>query len=244
MLCYHNRAMKTLLVLSCALLPVHAADLLVGAASDLGPITEKLAPAASKALGMRVRFTLASSGALAQQIANAAPFDVFLSANESYVTDAANKGYLDPSTVVVYAYGRIALWSKSGTIRSIEDLRKPEFLHAAIANPEHAPYGIAARQALENRHLWKDVEPKLVYGENVAQALQFAESGNAEAVITSWTLLKGRGMLLPQQWHAPIRQTGGVLKSSPQPAAARTFLKFLASPEGKKILSEGGLFPP
>jgi molybdate transport system substrate-binding protein len=236
--------MRTLLLLSIALLPVQAADLLVGAASDLGPITEKLAPAASQALGTRVRFTLASSGALAQQVANAAPFDVFLSANESYVSDAVKKGYLDPSTVVVYAYGRIALWSKSGSIRSIEDLGKTEVLHVAIANPEHAPYGIAARQALENRKLWRAVEPKLVYGENVAQALQFAESGNAEAVITSWTLLKGRSILLPQEWHAPIRQTGGVLKSSSQPDAARRFLKFLTSPEGKKILSEGGLFGP
>lgn len=236
--------MKTLLLLSLALLPVQAADLLVGAASDLGPITEKLAPAASQALGARVRFTLASSGALAQQVANAAPFDVFLSANESYVTDAIQKGYLDPSTVLAYAYGRIALWSKSGRIRSLEDLRKPDVVHVAIANPEHAPYGIAARQALENRKLWRAVEPKLVYGENVAQALQFAESGNAEAVITSWTLLKGRGILLPQEWHAPIRQTGGVLKSSSQPGAARKFLSFLTSPEGRKILSEGGLFPP
>jgi molybdate transport system substrate-binding protein len=236
--------MKILLLLSLTLAPAQAADLLVGAASDLGPITEKLAPAASQALGMRVRFTLASSGALAEQIANAAPFDVFLSANESYVTDAVKKGYVDASTVVVYDYGRIALWSKNGSVRSLEDLRKPEVLHVAIANPEHAPYGIAARQALENRNLWRAIEPKLVYGENVAQALQFAESGNAEAVITSWTLLKGRGILLPQEWHAPIRQTGGVLKSSSQPGTARKFLNFLTSPEGRKILSEGGLFPP
>ena len=235
--------MKALFVFL-ALFQAHAADLLVGAASDLGPITEKLAPAASKALGAQVRFTLASSGALAQQVYNAAPFDIFLSANETYVTDAVKKGYLDPSTVVVYAFGRIALWSKGGLVRSLEDLRKPEILHVAIANPEHAPYGIAARQALENRNLWKAVEPKLVYGENVAQALQFAESRNAEAVITSWTMLQGRGILLPQEWHAPIRQAGGVLKSSSQPDAARRFLKFLASPEGKKILSEGGLFPP
>ncbi|HLH44611.1 MAG TPA: molybdate ABC transporter substrate-binding protein [Bryobacteraceae bacterium] len=236
--------MKKLLWLWLALAPARGADLLIGAASDLGPITEKLAPAAAQALGARVRFTLASSGSLAQQIAQAAPFDVFLSANESYITDAVQKGYVDSSTVVVYAYGRIALWSKNGLARSLEDLRKPQIAHVAIANPEHAPYGIAARQALEHRNLWKAVEPKLVYGENVAQALQFAESGNAEAVITSWTLLKGRGILLPQEWHAPVRQTGGVLRSSAQAETARKLLKFLASPEGKKILFEGGLFPP
>ena len=97
---------------------------------------------------------------------------------------------------------------------------------------------------LENRGLWKDIEPKVVYGENVRQALQFAESGNAEAVITSWTLLLGRGKLLPAEWHAPIRQAGGVVKSSAQPAAARRFLKFLTSFEGRTILQRGGLFPP
>lgn len=217
---------------------------MIGAASDLGPISQKLGPAAAQAVGMPVRFTLASSGDLVQQIANGAPFDVFLSANDSYVSDAAKKGYLDPSTVMVYALGRLALWSKSGSVRSLEDLRKPGVLHIAIPNPDHAPYGIAAREALQNRGLWKAVESKIVYGENVRQALQFAESGNADAVITSWTLLQGRGIMLPAEWHAPIRQAGAVLKSSKQPAAARGFLKFLTSPEGKKILSAGGLFPP
>ena len=93
--------------------------------------------------------------------------------------------------------------------------------HLAIPNPEHAPYGVAAREALENRKLWKQIQPKIVYGENVSQALQFAESGNADAVITSWTLLKGRGILLPDSWHKPIRQAGAVVKSSQQPACSR-----------------------
>ena len=227
-----------------ALLPVAGADLLVGAASDLGTLSDQIGTAASKSVGMRIRFTLASSGALAQQIANGAPFDVFLSANEGYVSDAVKAGYLDPSTVLVYANGRLALWSKSGSIRSLDDLLKPAVLHLAIPDPQHAPYGIAAREALENSKLWSAVQPKIVYGENVRQAFQFAESGNAEAVITSWTLLQGRGVLLPQELYTPIRQTGAVLKSSSQPDAARKFLKFLISPEGKKILTAGGLFPP
>jgi molybdate transport system substrate-binding protein len=237
-----NRAKALLLLLW--LVPASRAELLVGAASDLGPLSEKLGQAASKPLGMRVRFTLASSGDLLQQIANGAPFDVYLSANESYVADAAKRGYVDPSTMLTYAIGRLALWSKSGSVRSLEDLRKPDILHVAIPDPQHAPYGIAARDALEKRGLWKDIQSKIVYGENVRQALQFAESGNAEAVITSWTLLKGRGVLLPQEWYAPIRQTGAVVKSSAESDAARKFLKFLTSPEGRKILSDDGLFPP
>jgi molybdate transport system substrate-binding protein len=88
------------------------------------------------------------------------------------------------------------------------------------------------------------LQPKIVYGENVRQAMQFAESGNADAVITSWTLLIGRGVLLPAEWHDPIRQTGGVVKGSGQAALARQFLKFLTGAEGRKILQSGGLFPP
>jgi molybdate transport system substrate-binding protein len=219
-----------------ALSSAQAADLVVAAASDLTPLTASL----KKAFGP-VEFTMGSSGTLAKQIENGAPFDVFLSANDQYVKELATSGHLDPATVIVYATGRIAVWSKDGSVRSIEDLKKPQVKYIALPNPEHAPYGVAARKALETRGLWKDIQPKIVYGENVSQALQFAESGNADAVITSWTLLKGRGILLPAEWHDPIRQAGGVVKTSQQQAAARQFLKFLAGPEGRKILEGGGL---
>lgn len=232
--------MRLILTALLALGSVRAADLLVAAASDLAPLTAAL----EKGYGGKVRFTLASSGSLAKQIENGAPFDVFLSANDQYTTELATGGYLDKSTVTVYAFGRIALWSPNGSVRSLEDLKKPGVQHLAIPNPEHAPYGVAARQALESRNLWKEVEPKIVYGENVRQALQFAESGNAEAVITSWTLLQGRGTLLPAEWHSPIRQAGGMVKSSTQAEAALRFLRFLSGPEGRKILQDGGLVPP
>jgi molybdate transport system substrate-binding protein len=213
-----------------------AGDLLVAAASDLAPLAPKL----EKTYPEKVRFTLASSGSLKQQIENGAPYDVFLSANEKYVQDLAASGLVVESTV--YAIGRVALWSPKGTVRTLADLRKASVIHLAIPNPQHAPYGIAAREALESQHVWKDVESKIVYGENVRQALQFAESGNADAVITSWTLLIGKGSLLPAEWHSPIRQTGAVLKTSTQADAARRFLKFLMGPAAQKILTDGGLF--
>src|SRR5487761_2700057 len=189
------------LVLCCT--AARAGELLIAAASDLAPIAPKL----EKAYPEKIRFTLGSSGLLKQQIENGAPFDVFLSANESYVRDLAAAGLV--TDVTVYAIGRLALWS---------------------------PNGVAAKEALEARGLWKAVEPKIVYGENVRQALQFAESGNVEAVIASWTLLIGKGTLLPAEWHKPIRQTGAILKSSAQGEAARRFLKFLIGPEAQKIL--------
>jgi molybdate transport system substrate-binding protein len=214
---------------------LRADDLLIAAASDLAP----LAPKIEKAYKEKVRFTLGSSGLLKQQIENGAPFDVFLSANEQYVKDLAAAGLVTDS--VVYANGRIALWSPNGSVHSLADLKKSTVVHVSIPNPKFAPYGVAARQALESQGAWKDVEAKIVYGENVRQALQFAESGNVDAVITSWTLLFGKGTLLPAEWHAPIRQAGAVLKSSSQADAGRRFLKFLTSAEGRKLFSDNGL---
>jgi molybdate transport system substrate-binding protein len=228
--------MKTLAFLLLSSLSANAADLIIAAASDLAPLAPKL----EQAYKEKVRFTLASSGSLKQQIENGAPFDVFLSANEQYVKDLAAAGLVTDATS--YAIGRIALWSPNGSVTSLADLRKSSVIHLAIPNPQHAPYGVAARQALESQGVWRDVEPKIVYGENVRQALQFAESGNADAVITSWTLLIGKGKLLPDQWHAPIRQTGAVVKSTSQPDAARRFLKFLLGAEAQKILNNGGLW--
>jgi molybdate transport system substrate-binding protein len=218
------------LLLCCSL---RAGDLLIAAASDLAPIVPKL----EKAYKEKIRFTLASSGSLKQQIENGAPFDVFLSASEKYVLDLGDL----VTDRTVYATGRIALWSPNGSVPSLADLRKSTVTHLAIPNPQHAPYGVAAKEALESQRVWKDVEPKIVYGENVRQVLQFAESGNVDAVITSWTLLIGKGTLLPAEWHSPIRQTGAVVKASSQPDAARRFLKFLLSAEAQKILKEGGL---
>jgi len=223
---------------------LHGAELIVAAASDLAPLSAQIEKAFQKSTGDKLRFTFASSGSLARQIENGAPYDVFLSANDKYVGDLAAAGRVDKASVVIYAQGRIALWSPNGTVRSLEDLTRPEVKHVAIPNPQHAPYGVAARKALENRGVWKAVEPKIVYGENVRQALQFAESGNADAVITSWTLLIGKGALLPQDRHAPIRQAAGIVEASGQKTAAAKFLKFLTSPEGRKILEAGGLFPP
>lgn len=212
----------------------HAADLIIAAASDLAPLAPKL----ERAYKEKIRFTLASSGSLKQQIENGAPYDVFLSANEKYVQDLGGL----VTGVTVYATGRIALWSPNGSVTSLADLKKNTVIHLAIPNPQHAPYGVAAKEALVSQGIWKDVEPKIVYGENVRQAFQFAESGNVDAVITSWTLLIGKGILLPAEWHSPIRQTAAILKSTKEPEAARRFLKFLISPEAQKILKDGGLW--
>ncbi len=180
---------------------------------------------------------------LARQIASGAPYDVFLSANYKYVEELRISGHVVKDSVVVYAAGRLGLWSRSGAVTRLEDLVSKDIRLVAIANPQHAPYGLAAREALERSGLWKAVQPRIVYGENVRQAMQYAESGNAEAVITAWSLLIGRGILVDASLHAPIEQAAGIVTRSGSQTQARKFLDFLSGPEGAAILKRFGFTP-
>lgn len=230
--------------LSTCIASAQTTELLVGAAADLAPLQEPLTSAFERATGIRVRFVVASSGMLSRQIEQGAPYDVLLSANQRYVTDLALAGRVVRGSVRTYALGRIALWSKEGRVRSLTELRNPRILHVAIPNPNHAPYGVAAREALEGQGLWKQVEPRIVYGENVLQAFQYAQSGNAEVAITAWSLVFSQGgILLPENLHSPILQSGAMVASTRQAAAARRFLDFLTGHEGRKLLQSNGLFP-
>jgi molybdate transport system substrate-binding protein len=224
--------------------PLPAAQITVAAASDLSAMQDALAAGFQKASGHTVRFALGSSGALARQIKNGAPYDAFLSANQEFVDELVASGQIAKDSVVSYANGRLALWSKDGRLRNLMELDAPAILHISIANPAHAPYGVAAQQALEAKGLWSKLKDKLVYAENVRQAWEYARSGNADATLTSWTLVYPEGgILIPEEWHRPIRQVAGVVTGSGQEAVARQFLAFLGSPEGRAILRKGGLFP-
>ena len=118
-------------------------------------------------------------------------------------------------------------------------------MSVAIANPQIAPYGLAARQALETQGLWDAIRSKVVFGENVRQALQMFDSGNAEVALTAYSLMIGRpsAAMIPQDWHKPIRQKAGIVAASPHPEAAQRFLAFLQSPGGAQILIRHGLKP-
>ncbi len=222
-----------------------AKPLLIAAAADLAPLEKTLTDSFRAAANVSARFVLGSSGMLARQIEQGAPYDAYLSANEEFVRRLVESGHLDPKSVRIYAYGRLGMWSKKGNIRSLEGLLDAGVRHISIANPAHAPYGMAAREALTREGLWEKIRPKLIYGENVRQAFQLAESGNADAVITSWTLLFDKGgIILPESWHSPIRQAGGVVISSGNRDAALRFLEFLTGEEGKKLLERQGLTAP
>jgi molybdate transport system substrate-binding protein len=234
------RLLLTLVLLSNA----YASDLIVAAAADLTPLEKPLTLAFQHETGIRVRFSFGASGVLIRQIENGAPYDVFLSANERFVNEGLQRGSL-AGPAVLYAYGRLAIWSRSNQVSTLEELANPRFEHIAIANPAHAPYGEAARQALENKGLWRELQPRIVYGENIRQTLQFAETGNADAAIVAWGLVYDRGgVLVPDTLHSPIRQAGAVVKITQRPEDARRFLQFLRSPDGQAILRRFGLFPP
>lgn len=220
-------------------------SLLVAAAADLQPLQYQLTKAFSRLSRAELVFTFGASGMLASQIRNGAPYDVYLSANETFVKQLAESGYLLKDTVQVYGYGRIALWSKGGKFHTLVDLAAPGMRHLAIANPTHAPYGAAAKAALQNKGLWDRLEPSIVYGENVEQAFQFAESGNADAVITAWSLIFNKGGIqLPSSLHPKISQSGGVVAHSRKIALARQFMGLLGGREGKTVLRQFGFDCP
>ena len=226
-------------------LPAAAQDLLVAAASDLARSTDQIVAAFQKATGSRAVFTLGSSGMLARQIENGAPFDVFLSANVDFLNDLIAKGHIERDSMTVYASGLLGLWSRTGSVRTLDALKQNEIRYVAIANPVHAPYGLAARKALESAGVWKPIEPKLVLAENVRQALAYAETGSADVAITAWALIHDRGgAAIPAHLYPPIVQAGGVVARTERTQDARRFLAFLTGPEGRRILVAGGFLPP
>jgi molybdate transport system substrate-binding protein len=217
-------------------------ELFVAAASDLAPLEQQISSKFQRITGVRLRFSFGSSGTLARQIENGAPFDVYLSADEQYVADLSAQGFVGQAKV--YAIGRLVLWSASPQFRSVEKLTSPAVRHIAIANPAHAPYGRAAKQALERLGVLRILEPKIVYGENVRQAFEMARSGNAEIAIVSATLGGNGGVVLPAHLHDPVRQAGAIVSGTSNPALATRFLDFLTSAEGSAVLESGGLEAP
>jgi molybdate transport system substrate-binding protein len=219
--------------------------LTVAAAADLTLLEPVLQQQFEKTNPIRLRFVTGASAALAQQIENGAPYDVFLSANAQFVDRLASNRKIDPASVQAYAVGQVGLLWKDGKQHNIKDLAAHWVRIVALPNPQLAPYGVAAQQALEHLGIWPSVQPKVVYGENVRQTLELFESGNADAVLTSDSLLQGRPVtIIPNSWHAPILQKVGILANSSQPKAAQTFTDFLLTPAAQSIFNKFGFMPP
>jgi len=226
------------------------AELTVAAASDLTPAFEEMGREFESNHQTKVVFVFGSTGLLTRQIENGAPFDLFAAANVAYIHQLEQKGLIVPGTKRIYARGRITMWTSADSalkIEKIEDLAGPDVHRIAIANPDHAPYGQAARQALETARIWPMVQPRLVYGDNIRQTLQFAETGNVDVAIVALSLSvqsKGRWVLVPEEMHKPLDQGLGVIKGTENEQAARAFSDFVNGPRGREIMGKFGFAFP
>ncbi len=182
-------------------------SLTVFAAADLAHPFEEIAARFERNTGVKVTLVFGASASLALQIERGAPVDVFFSANKGYVDRLIAGGVLVPGTRTVYARGRLALgWPKfGGALFRLEDLLRPEVRRVAIANPETAPYGQAAKQALKASGLWDPLQPKLVIAENVRQALQYLQAGAVEAGLVGPAVVQAQrgGLPPPRRKAAP-----------------------------------------
>jgi molybdate transport system substrate-binding protein len=176
--------------------------------------------------------------------------DVFAAANVEYVDGLERKGLIIPGTKALYARGRITIWlrEESGLpVAKLSDLVQPAIKRIAIANPEHAPYGIAAREALQSAGIWDAVKERLVLGENVRMTLQYAETGNVDVAIVALSLSmqsKGRWILIPEELHKPLNQALAVVKSTKHEEQARAFAAFINGPQGRPIMRKYGFLLP
>ena len=223
----------------------------IAAASDLTQAFKDLAPKFQAKAGIEAVFDFGSTGLLARQIKEGAPMDVFAAANVSFVDEVIKAGKCDGATKALYARGRIVVWVKDGGVApptKIEDLADPRFKAIAIANPEHAPYGKAAKEALEKTGTWAQVESRIKLGENVSQTMKFAETGNVDAAIVALSLSivskGGTALAVPPELHNPIDQAIVVCGKDARAAAAKQFVDFIGSPEGRAIMMRYGFILP
>jgi len=236
--------------------PDGRAPVRVAAAADLQFALEEIVAGFEADTGQPVQLMLGSSGNFARQIRQGAPFHVYLSADEEFVLDLARDGYTRGDGDL-YAIGRIVIMVPHGSplvpdarledlARALEEGRITRF---AIANPEHAPYGRRAEQALRHRGLWEALEPRLVYGENVAQAAQFATTGNAQGGIIAYSLALaprvaalGSFALMPEEWHTPLRQRMVLLRDAG--AGAERFYDYMQQEPARLVLRRYGFLLP
>lgn len=218
----------------------------IAAAANLTDVFQRLGPAFEAATGIHPVFSFSSTAQLTQQIENSAPFDVFTAADSKHVDELDRKGLLLPGSRAVYARGILALWIPKGSksqVNRIEDLVLPDVRFIAVAKPELAPYGEAAVDALTRAGIWKQVQPKIVYAENINVAKQYGLSNNADAVFTAYSLVlkeSGRVLRVDEDLHQPIEQALGIIGNSKHLDEARKFVDFLLGAEGRNILSSNG----
>jgi molybdate transport system substrate-binding protein len=221
----------------------------ISAASDLAVAFEEVGKAFTAKTGKKVQIDYGSTGQFSQQILAGAKVDLFASADRKNVDKVVAGGKCDGATAAPYGIGRLVLWVKSGTAPTgLAGLTDPRWKRIAIANPDHAPYGMAARDALQKAGLWDALQDRIVIGENIRATMQFAQTGNAEVAISALSLAlaskDGTYVEIPAAAHAQIDQTLVVCGKGAGVAGGKAFAAFVASTEGKAIMAKYGFVAP
>jgi len=235
--------------------PAGAGELKVAAASDLTFAFKDVGARFEKQTGNSLKLTYGSSGNFFSQIQNGAPFDLFFSADVSYPQKLEAAGLTEPGTIYEYATGKLVMWvpnaSKLDLSRGLSVLLDPSIRKIAVANPLHAPYGVAAVAALRHAGIYDQVKGKLVLGENISQTAQFVQSGNADVGLLALSLAvapamksSGRYVEVPASDYPPLLQAGVILKSSGNKELANQFMKFLKEPGTVALMEQYGFAVP
>ena len=246
------------IVIASMTMPIQAgnAEISVAAAADLSSALPELAANFEKQTGISVKVSFGSSGNLTQQIKNGAPFDLFFSADEDYPKHLVQAGVAEASSLQRYAQGQLVVWVSADSPldiqhRGMDVLLDPSVQRLAIANPQHAPYGRAAVAALRHAQVYDKLLSKIVLGENVSQAAQFVESGNAQAglIALSHALApgmkgKGRYWIVPPDYYPELNQAVVVLSRSSHKNEAVKFLDYLRTPQARSVLQRDGFSLP
>ena len=230
-------------------------EIRIAAAADLQFAMQDLAAQFEQRTGTKVDVSYGSSGNFFSQLQNGAPFDLFFSADIEYPRKLETVGIAEPGTLYEYAVGRIVIWMPGNTKVDLARQGWKALLNAgvqkiAIANPEHAPYGRAAAAAIQKAGIYEQVKAKLVYGENISQAAQFVQSGNAQAGIVAMSLAVSPGMKAGKRWeipadmHPPIEQAAIAIRNAKNKDEARAFLQFVKSEPGRAIFAKYGFALP
>lgn len=225
-------------------------ELLVATAANLATAFTEVGRAFEARTGVAVHLSLGATGALARQIEQGAPFDLFAAADTATVDALASRGDLDGASRRVFARGRLAAWAPPATglrLAALAELRRPEVRRIVIANPATAPYGAAAREALTAAGLWDELAPRVVFADNVAAAKQVAATGNAEVAFVAVALLEpedGPALPVDGNLHRPLDHAVAVVAASGRRALATRFVEFLGGPEAQAVLVRHGYTVP
>jgi molybdate transport system substrate-binding protein len=242
------RRLLLILFLFCLGCQAHAAEVRVAVAANFLATLKAIAPLYEQQSGDKLIISAGSSGKLYAQIINGAPYDILLAANEAYPEKLEAAGQVVPGSRFVYATGQLVLWSATAQPIDKESVAAAGVKHIAIANPRTAPYGVAARQALESLSLWQPLQAKLVQGESIAQTFQYVASGNVQLgfVALSQVLNPDNSFNRDYYWpvpadaYQPLRQGAALLKQSEHNSAARALLQFLQGDAARKVMANYG----